>query len=136
MTEGAEQEPALRPPTATVPQALPHLKSRWYAGASTFGPGGRVVATGVVIGIPLIVLAWGVLTTGVIGLMILGPFVFIWCFTGGRLALTDIWARDTYYVPVPVVPEAKQLIGHDGRRIPTMEEYVASQAVPPPPPGE
>jgi hypothetical protein len=43
---------------------------------------------------------------------------------------------DTYYVPVPVVPEARQLIGHDGRRIPTMEEYVASQAVPPPPPGE
>jgi hypothetical protein len=111
---------------ADIPQALPHMTSRWQGGVSTFGPKGRMISTGITLIIP----AWFVflsLYAGLIAIAIGIPVVVTWCGWVAPWILRDTWARDAFYVPVPPIPPSQQMMTWDGHRIPTLEEYVASQ---------
>jgi hypothetical protein len=111
---------AYRPQSAILPEALPHVKSRWAKGTLTFGPVGRICWT---IGIVLVPIMSLVVGSGG-GLLL----TFLWSTTVAPLALRDIWARETVYVPIPPIAPLKSLTMYDGTPIKTLEEYVAEQA--------
>ena len=121
------EQPLRRTGTAHVPKALPHMMSRWYGGVSTFGPLGRIGWTLLTFSVP----AWMVylaLADGLLAIVIDVPVLTVWFGWLIPLMMKDIWARDAFYVPVPVVPTAQQLVDAYGTRVPTMEEFVAGQA--------
>jgi hypothetical protein len=118
--DNGEQRDAYRPMSATLPAALPHVKSRWQKGTLTFGPVGRICWTFGIVVVPVLSLVLG--SGGGILLTVL------WSTTIAPLALRDIWAKESVYVPVPPIPPVQSLTTVNGERIPTLEEYVAGQA--------
>jgi hypothetical protein len=117
--DNGEQQGVYRPMSAAQPAALPHVKSRWQKGTLTFGPVGRISWTLVIVALPLFVFVFG----GIAGIL----FVVPWCGVVAPMALRDIWAKDSVYVPVPPIPPLQSMTTINGDRIPTLEEYVASQ---------
>jgi hypothetical protein len=117
--DNAEQHGAYRPMSSALPAALPHVKSRWQKGTLTFGPVGRICWT---IGIVLVPILSVALSAGGILLSVL------WSTTVAPLALRDIWAKESVYVPIPPIPPLQSMTTINGERIPTLEEYVAGQA--------
>jgi hypothetical protein len=104
---------------------VPHVTSRFKKGTLTFGPVGRISWTLVIVILPIFTAVAG----GIGGIMFTG----LWCTTIARMALKDIWKRDSIYVPVPRHSPEQSLTTYDGQAIPTLSQYVASQTPPPPP---
>jgi hypothetical protein len=107
-------------------ESVPHVTSRWQKGTLTFGPVGRISWTIVVVLLPIFTGIFG----GIGGIIFTG----VWCTTIGRMALKDIWKKDSIYVPVPRFSPEQSMTSFDGKPIPTLSQYVASQGPPPPPP--
>jgi hypothetical protein len=128
MVEGERGSPQ-RPLPAHVPKALPHMRSRWFSGPSTFGPFGRICWTGITFLIPA-QMVYMALVGGLVGIVIGVAVCVTWVGWFVPLMLKDIWAEDTYYVPVPPIPEVKSMTTWDGKPILTLEDYVATQGRP------
>lgn len=108
----------------TTTPSLPHVTSRIRKGTLTFGPVGRTCWTIGIVGLPLFCGVFG----NVPGII----FAVLWCTTIGQMAMRDIWAKDSIYVPVPRLSPERSMTTFDGKPIPTLEQYVASQSQPPP----
>jgi hypothetical protein len=110
-------------PSRDLPEQ--RVESRFRKGTTTFGPVGRISWTVGVVAVPLFVVTFGS-AGGIV-------FFLIWCTVVAPMALRDIWKKDWVYVPgtragVP----APSLTSWDGTRMPSLGEYVAAQAPPPP----
>ena len=133
-----EVKPLFRPIPATVAPTLPHVKSRWRKGDLTFGPVGRLLWT-FFASLPLL---WWILAAvrnafppadplQLIGSMFGLVFVVTWFGWIWHRIMRDLWAKETVYVPQPMTPPVKLLTDSQGNRLPSLEEYVAGQAVTP-----
>jgi hypothetical protein len=111
---------------AHVPKALPHMRSRWLSGPSTFGPVGRLAWTGVTFSIPALML-YMALVGGIVGIVIGVAIGSTWVITFVPLMLKDIWAEDSFYVPLPPIPEVTSMTMYDGTPIRTLGDHVAGQ---------
>jgi hypothetical protein len=97
------------------------VESRWRKGTTTFGPVGRVSWTAVVVLLPIFVLVFG----GFAGIL----FVAGWCGIIAPMALRDLWKKDWVYTPgVSPRPAAPVVRAWDGTAVPSLSDYVASQA--------
>jgi hypothetical protein len=108
------------------PQSLQAAQtaSRWRKGTTTFGPVGRVSWTVVLLVVPVFVGVFG----GIGGIV----FVGIWCGVILPMALRDLWKADTVFIPGQRSGPPPAPVSHDGTRIATLSEYVATQRPPTP----
>jgi ABC-type antimicrobial peptide transport system permease subunit len=67
------------------------------------------------------------LVGGILGIIIGVAVGSVWVISFVPLMLRDIWAEDSFYVPLPPIPEVQSMTMYDGTPIETLGDYVARQ---------